>query len=155
MNTTFGLAVMVLLAADAAVADCSNETAEFRWDGGSARFAVEIADNDQERAKGLMFRESVPSGAGMLFVYEHPQNVAFWMKNTLIPLDMIFIGADGRVNGVYANAVPGDLTAIPGPPDTLLVLEINGGLAGRLGLTEGAELRHPAVDPETALWPCP
>lgn len=135
-------------------AGCSDTTADFRWDGGAARFAVEIADNDQERAKGLMFRETMPSGSGMLFVYEQPQSVAFWMKNTLIPLDMIFIGADGRVNAVHANAVPGDLTAIPGPPDTLMVLEINGGLAARLGLGEGAELRHPALDPETSLWPC-
>lgn len=135
-------------------AGCSETTAEFRWDGGGVRFAVEIADDDAERARGLMFRESLPIGAGMLFVYEKPQKVAFWMKNTLIPLDMIFIGADGRVKGVHANAVPGDLTSIPGPDDTLMVLEIKGGLAARLGLEEGAELRHPALSQTIALWPC-
>ncbi|MGB3316307.1 MAG: DUF192 domain-containing protein [Albidovulum sp.] len=135
-------------------AGCSEGLAELRWDGGSARFAVEIADDGAERAQGLMNRTTLPSGAGMLFIYEQPQTVAFWMKNTLIPLDMIFVGADGRVNGVHANAVPGDLTAIPGPPETLMVLEINGGLAERLGLTEGAELRHPALDQNAALWPC-
>ena len=143
-----------ILLAGPAVAACTDTVAEFRWDGGQARFAVEIADDAGERANGLMFRERLPASAGMLFVYERPQPVSFWMKNTLIPLDMIFIGPDGRVNGVHANAVPGDLTPIPGPEGTLMVLEIQGGLAARLGLGEGAELRHPAVDPATALWSC-
>lgn len=149
----FGIATGVSAPALAGV--CSEEVAEFRWDGGGARFAIEIADDAAERERGLMFRESLATGAGMLFIYEHPQKVAFWMKNTLIPLDMIFIGADGRVNQVHANAVPGDQTGIPGPDETLMVLEINGGLAGRLGLEEGAELRHPALDQKGALWPCP
>ncbi len=146
--------LIAALIASPSFAVCSQTAAEFRWDGGSARFAVEIADDEAERSRGLMYREDLSTSAGMLFIYEQPQNVSFWMKNTLIPLDMIFIGADGRVNDIHANAVPGDLTPIPGPPDTLMVLEINGGLAGRLGLGEGAELRHPALDAKTALWPC-
>ncbi|WP_413875315.1 DUF192 domain-containing protein [Albidovulum sp.] len=141
-------------AGQAAAETCSETRAEFRWPGGQARFAVEIADDEAERAQGLMFRQELPAGAGMLFIYDRPQGVAFWMKNTLIPLDMVFIGADGRVNGVHSDAVPGDLTQIPGPPDTLMVLEIRGGLARRLGLAEGAELRHPALDQAGALWPC-
>ncbi len=145
---------LALLLAGPATATCSPDVAEIRWPGGAARFAVEIADDAEERAQGLMNRASLPRGAGMLFVYEHPQPVAFWMKNTLIPLDMIFIGADGRVGAVHAMAVPGDETAIAGPDDTLMVLEINGGLAGRLGLDAGAELRHPALDQGAALWPC-
>jgi uncharacterized protein len=76
------------------------------------------------------------------------------MKNTLIPLDMIFLDEAGRVTDVHENAVPGDLTPIPGPQDTLLVLEIKGGLAARLGLGKGAVLRHPALDPAEAAWPC-
>ncbi len=150
-------ALFVVLAAALAGAPafaCSEGTAEFRWQAGEARFAIEIADDEGERARGLMFRETMASGAGMLFIYEEPQQVAFWMKNTIIPLDMIFIGADGRVNGVHSMAVPGDLTAIPGPPETLMVLEVNGGLAGRLGLDVGAELRHPRLEQSTALWPC-
>jgi len=144
----------LVAAAPAFGAACSEDIAEFRWDGGQARFAVEVADEDAERQRGLMFRESLASSSGMLFIFEEPQRVAFWMKNTLIPLDMLFIGPDGRVNGVHANAVPGDLTAIPGPRDTLMVLEIGGGLAARLGLAEGAELRHPRLEQSTALWPC-
>lgn len=148
-----GVLISLLLAGPAGAA-CSGSEAEFRWPGGGARFAVEIADDVDERAQGLMFRKDLPASAGMLFIYERPQSVSFWMKNTLIPLDMVFIGPDGRVNGVHANAVPGDLTPIPGPSGTLMVLEIKGGLAKRLGLGEGAEMRHPRIAVDAAVWPC-
>lgn len=140
--------------AGAAAAGCSESVAEFRWPDGQARFTVEIADDGAERAKGLMFRDKLGASAGMLFIYDRPQPVAFWMKNTLLPLDMIFIDDKGRVAGIHENAVPGDLTAIPGPDGTLMVLEIRGGLARRLGLGVGAELRHPRLAQDTALWPC-
>ncbi len=143
-----------MIAASPVSAACRGDVAEFRWDGGSARFSVEIADTETERATGLMNRAGMPRGAGMLFIYDSPRDVAFWMKNTLIPLDMIFVEPDGHVAKVHADAVPGDLTPIPGARGTQLVLEINGGLAGRIGLTEGAEMRHPAVDQAKALWPC-
>ncbi len=144
----------LLAAAGPAAAACRPDTAEFMWDSGAARFAVEIADDEAERALGLMNRDSLGSGSGMLFVYDAPSDVAFWMKNTLIPLDMIFLDDAGRVTRVHENAVPGDLTPIPGPKETFLVLEIKGGLAARLGLGEGAVLRHPALDPARAAWPC-
>jgi uncharacterized protein len=153
-HPTLHSVLLTLLLAGPAAAACTDGQAEFRWPGSGARFAVEIADNNDERAKGLMFRETLSASAGMLFIYDRPQSVAFWMKNTLIPLDMVFIGADGRVNGVHAEAVPGDLTPIPGPPATLMVLEIKGGLAKRLGLGEGAEMRHPRIADDGALWPC-
>lgn len=146
--------VLSLLLARPAAAACSDSQAEFRWPDGGARFVVEIADTNDERAKGLMLREDLSASAGMLFIYDRPQAVSFWMKNTLIPLDMVFIGPDGRVNGVHANAVPGDLTPIPGPDGTIMVLEIKGGLAKRLGLGEGAEMRHPRIAADVALWPC-
>ncbi|WP_461307517.1 DUF192 domain-containing protein [Albidovulum sp.] len=149
-----GLAVLAATAAGAQEA-CREDVATLKWPGGTARFAVEIADDAGERAQGLMNRESLPRAAGMLFVYDRPGPVAFWMKNTLIPLDMLFIAADGRVGRVHENAIPGDLTPIPGPADTLMVLEINGGLARRLGIGEGAILRHPRLDPALAQWPCP
>nr|MCU0912617.1 DUF192 domain-containing protein [Paracoccaceae bacterium] len=88
------------------------------------------------------------------FVYERPQPVAFWMKNTLIPLDMVFTDAAGVVTKVHENAVPHDLTAIPGGGDVLTVLEINGGLARAIGIAPGAELRHPALPQDAAAWPC-
>ncbi len=91
--------------------------------------------------------------SGMLFVYERPQPVSFWMRNTLIPLDMIFMDETGTVRHVHENAIPLDETGIPGGPDIQFVLEINGGLAGRLGIAEGSELRHPSIGPDAA-WTC-
>lgn len=135
-------------------AACRPDTVEVRGPGGVARFAVEVADEGAERAQGLMFRESMPSAAGMLFVYEAPQQASFWMKNTLIPLDMIFADETGLVTRVHSNAVPGDTTPIDGGTGVRFVLEINGGLARRMGIAEGAALRHPAIPQSTAVWPC-
>ena len=101
-----------------------------------------------------MFRPQMDPASGMLFVYESPRRAQFWMKNTLIPLDMIFADATGRVTKVHANAIPGDLTPIDGGPGVVFVLEINGGLAARIGITPGAEMRHPAIAADIAAWPC-
>jgi uncharacterized membrane protein (UPF0127 family) len=101
-----------------------------------------------------MFRESLPQFSGMLFVYETAQPVAFWMRNTLIPLDMLFFDPAGRLTGIHANARPLDETPIPGGGNVRFVLEINGGLAEELGVEPGAELRHPAIDQAQAAWPC-
>ncbi|MCE6961439.1 DUF192 domain-containing protein [Cereibacter sphaeroides] len=146
---------MLALLPAMASADCRADAVEVRTPGGTAvRFSVELADTPAERAKGLMFRESLPRSAGMLFLFDAPQVASFWMRNTLIPLDMIFVSPDGTVKSVHANAVPGDLTPIRGGEGIQSVLEINGGLAGRLGIVPGSVLRHPALDPSTAAWPC-
>ena len=138
----------------AAVAACRDDVAELRGPWGQARFTVELAITPEEQARGLMFRETLPRGAGMLFLYDRPQRVAFWMRNTLIPLDMIFVDATGTVTRIHHEAVPLDETPIPGGDGVLAVLEINGGLARRFGMTEGTELRHPRMPQETAAWPC-
>jgi uncharacterized membrane protein (UPF0127 family) len=135
-------------------AECSLTHADLRGAWGSARFTLEIADDAAERARGLMNRDSMPVSAGMLFIYPAPQRVSFWMENTLIPLDMIFLGPHGRVLKVHENARPLDRTPIDGGPGVLAVLEINGGLARRLGIGPGSEMRHPAFGPGAA-WPCP
>ena len=132
---------------------CTPGRVDIRWDGGGESFAVEVADDAVGRAQGLMFRESLDPGAGMLFVYDGPRRVSFWMKNTLIPLDMVFADGAGRVTAVHSMAQPLDETPIDGGEGVRFVLEINGGLAGRLGLAPGAELRHPAIGPDAA-WPC-
>jgi uncharacterized protein len=137
-----------------AEAACSPDRIDLRWSGGSESFVVELADDGAERAQGLMFRTSMDPGAGMLFVYESPRRAQFWMKNTLIPLDMVFADATGTVTRVHSNAVPGDLTPIDGGDGVRFVLEINGGLAAQLGLVPGAELRHPAIPATIAAWPC-
>ncbi|MGY6632595.1 MAG: DUF192 domain-containing protein [Alkalilacustris sp.] len=137
-----------------AVAACRDGTVDLRGDWGQARFSVEIADTPETQARGLMHRESLPQAAGMLFLYDRPQRVAFWMRNTLIPLDMIFMDDTGTVTRVHHEAVPLDETPIDGGPGVLAVLEINGGLARRLGIDVGTELRHPRLDADRAAWPC-
>ena len=134
-------------------AACDPGQVELRGDWGQARFAIEIADDDGERMRGLMFRESLPKSAGMLFVYDGPHRAQFWMKNTLIPLDMIFVDPRGVVTAVHDRAVPGDLTPIDGGEGVLAVLEVNGGLAGAMGIGPGTELHHPAFG-DGAAWPC-
>lgn len=147
-------ALLAALAAQGATAGCAPDTVEVRAPSGTARFSVEIADTPEEQAQGLMFREHMASSAGMLFVFPEPKHAAFWMKNTLIPLDMLFIDSTGRVARVHSNAIPHDETPIEGGDGVLMVLEINGGLAARMGIAEGAEMRHPALDQSSAVWPC-
>lgn len=144
----------LLLGAGAASAACAPDNVEVRGAFGVARFTIELADDPASRSRGLMNRESMPSGAGMLFVYETPQRAAFWMRNTLIPLDMIFADVTGTVTKVHENAVPLDETVIDGGAGVQFVLEINGGLAGAMGIAPGAELRHPAIPGDVAAWPC-
>ncbi len=148
------LSVLMFGWTGAAQAQCRADTVYLRGDWGTARFGVEVADDPEERSKGLMFVEHMASGAGMLFIYDRPQPVAFWMKNTLIPLDMIFADARGVVRKVHSGAVPEDLTPIEGGGDIQYVLEINGGLAGSLGIDEGSELQHPLIPDSVAAWPC-
>ncbi len=140
-----------------AEAACTPDRIDLRWPSGRESFAVVVADDPAERAQGLMFREALDPASGMLFVYETPRRASFWMKNTLIPLDMIFADSAGRVTRVHPDAVPGDLTPIDGGEGVAFVLEINAGLALRLGIAPGAELRHPAIGSAAGLaaaWPC-
>lgn len=149
--------VVALLAvgfATQAQAQCAPDQVELRGDWGQARFSVEVVDTPETRAQGLMFRESLPRSAGMLFIYESPTTASFWMRNTLIPLDMLFVDPEGRVGHIHHNARPRDETPIPGGDNVLMVLEINGGLAQRIGIEPGSELRHPRLDQAQALWPC-
>ena len=147
-------AALLLPAGSVLAADCAPDRLDLRQGETTLRFRVEVADDAAERSRGLMYREELPRFGGMLFVYDAPEPVAFWMKNTLIPLDMLFFDASGRLAAVHENAVPGDLTPIPGGDAIQYVLEINGGAARRLGIVPGAELRHPALDQAQAAWPC-
>ena len=147
------LVLTLVLTGTVAQAVCAPDHVDLRGNWGQARFAVEIADTPRARSRGLMHRESLPRQSGMLFVYEYPQPVSFWMRNTLIPLDMIFVDDAGVVRRVHANAIPHDETAIPGGSDILVVLEINGGLASAFGINPGSQLRHPSLGPDAA-WSC-
>ncbi|QIE42602.1 DUF192 domain-containing protein [Rhodobacteraceae bacterium SC52] len=155
MRHLFGAAVLALaaFAAGPVLAECAPDRVDLRGDWGTARFSVEVADTADERSQGLMHRESMPRGAGMLFVYDKEQSVSFWMRNTLIPLDMIFADSAGIVRRVHENAIPLDETGIRGGSNIQYVLEINGGLSARFGINPGTELRHIALG-DGAAWPC-
>lgn len=143
----------VLRVAQGGADACRADRVSLRGPWGRARFDVELADDDASRAKGLMNRPEMPRRAGMLFIYPRPQRASFWMRNTLIPLDMIFADREGRVTKVHSNAIPLDETMIDGGRNVRFVLEINGGLAERYGIAPGTLLRHPAIGPSAA-WPC-
>lgn len=100
-------------------------------------FAVELATNDAERERGLMFRKQLPDGQGMLFDFVQQRPVSFWMHNTYIPLDMIFITADGKVLNIAENAEPLSDRLIPSAGPVRWVLEVIGGTAQRLGIAAG------------------
>ena len=100
-------------------------------------FRVEVARSDAEWSKGLMFRTAMGANEGMIFVDRATQPASFWMKNTVIPLDLVFIGADRRIESIAANAVPYSLRPIPSKGAVVAILELNGGRAAQLGLAPG------------------
>jgi uncharacterized membrane protein (UPF0127 family) len=108
--------------------------------GKSHRVDVELADTEQKRERGLMFRKELPDGRGMLFLFDEEGEHGFWMKNTLIPLDLIFVDSAGRVTGIVAQARPLDLQSRSGGPSRM-VLEVPGGWAAAHGVKAGDRMR--------------
>ena len=107
---------------------------------GRHEFDVELALSDRQQARGLMFRQSLPAAAGMLFDYRIPTRITMWMKNTFIPLDMIFIGADGRITNIVQRTVPMSETTIASKGEVRAVLEVNSGTVARLGIQPGDKI---------------
>jgi uncharacterized membrane protein (UPF0127 family) len=120
------------------------ETVEIATKQGVRIFTVEVVNTEADRAKGLMFRKTLPEGTGMLFDFKVDQPVSFWMRNTLIPLDMIFIRSNGEVANVHENAKPMDETPIPSAGPVRTVLEIIGGSARKLGIAAGDQVALPS-----------
>ena len=108
------------------------------------RFNIWLADDETRRARGLMFVKHLNAGDAMLFVYPQPQMIAMWMKNTFIPLDMLFVAADGKVMKVVANTEPQSLKTIESDSDVTAVIELNGGTASKLRIAKGARVMHAA-----------
>jgi len=104
---------------------------------GAQQFAVELALTSEQRMQGLMYRQRLPADAGMLFLYPAARPVSMWMKNTLIPLDMLFIGDDGRILQIAERAIPGSTATISSLQPARAVLELNGGTAARLKIRVG------------------
>jgi len=142
---TAALALMTTL--HAASAQGTAEISVERADKTSVPFTVEIASTYSQQLHGLMNRDALPQGQGMLFVYRTPERRAFWMKDTLIPLDILFFGPGGKLIYIAANAVPESLDLLgPDRDDICSVLEIAGGEAARLGIKPGDRLAYKPQD---------
>jgi uncharacterized membrane protein (UPF0127 family) len=113
--------------------------------GGRPAVSVEVARTDAERARGLMHRRQLAPDAGMLFLFEETSIHAFWMKDTFIPLDLLFIGDDGRIVGIVPRAAPGDLSPLSAGGPSRYVLEVNGGWAEAHGVAVGDRVRFEGI----------
>ncbi len=111
-------------------------------DGSSVLLHVEIADDMQERAIGMMYRQGVPQNTGMLFVFQDNTERFFWMKNTFVSLDILFLDKRGRIHHIHKNAVPESLERIPSKRQSVGVLEIGAGEAERLGIQVGDYIEY-------------
>lgn len=132
---------VALLSAPALSAETSR--LEVVTQSGEHVFEVELADTNETRALGLMYRDHLDPGAGMLFDFGREDMVYMWMKNTHIPLDMIFAAKDGVVVSIHANAKPMSLATITSKQPVQAVLEVNAGVAKDIGLAVGDRLKHP------------
>ena len=144
LRTAFFL-VFVMVAGPAWAAEL--KTLEIASKSGVHVFAVEIADTDATREKGLMFRKSLPEGQGMLFDFHEEQPVGFWMQNTYIPLDMIFIRGDGSILRIAENTEPLSTRIIPSGGPVRAVLELIGGSAHKFGIAPGDKVAFPIFKP--------
>jgi uncharacterized membrane protein (UPF0127 family) len=119
------------------------EKLEITTSSGSHSFSVEVMRTPAELERGLMFRRFLPADRGMLFDFKTEKTVMMWMKNTYLPLDMIFISKAGRVVAFAENAEPLSETIIPSGKPTFSVLEVNAGVAAKIDLKVGDEVHHP------------
>jgi hypothetical protein len=140
---SFVFVLVGLVAFAAPVWPAGKQTLEIASKSGVHVFSVEIADNDAERAKGLMYRKELPEGQGMLFDFHREQEVSFWMQNTYIPLDMVFIRADGRILRIAENTEPLSTKLIPSGGPVRAVLEVIGGTTQKLGIAPGDRVASP------------
>ncbi len=114
--------------------------------GDKHTFKVEVVKDDKARDRGLMFRQSLPDDGGMLFDYDPPQSIAFWMKNTYLPLDIVFIDAKGVILNIAADTTPLSLQQLPSTGEARGVLEVKGGTTARFGIKPGDRVRHRIFD---------
>ena len=142
MKSAIGAAALVLAAGSAtAAANAPLHRLEIDTASGPHIFNVELMSTDAEREHGLMFRRSMPRDHGMLFDFHRQQPVVFWMKNTYLPLDMIFVASNGRVVSIKHDAKPMDETLIPSGAPTQGVIEVNAGVAKAIGVQVGDEVK--------------
>jgi uncharacterized membrane protein (UPF0127 family) len=136
-------ALALLLAAAACASDAPR--AVIRTAGGPRTLRLEIVDTPAARSRGLMYRRELPDGTGMLFVFDEESDHAFWMKNTFIPLDMVFIARGGRIVSIHERATPRSLEPIRSAGPALAVLELAGGTVARQGIAVGDLVDGPGL----------
>jgi uncharacterized membrane protein (UPF0127 family) len=147
LTRTFAAAAAALLVS-LPLAACSDDSRlVINSETGEHSFTVELVDTPELRARGLMYRQELAPDAGMLFDFLDERPVSFWMRNTFIPLDMIFITADGEIKNIHVNARPHDTTSIPSDGPVQFVLEIPGGRSVELGIEAGDTVEHPRITP--------
>jgi uncharacterized membrane protein (UPF0127 family) len=140
---SLALIVLALTLSPEAARAAAEQTLEIASKSGVHVFSVEVVDNDADRAKGLMYRKELPEGRGMLFDFHRDQEVSFWMQNTYIPLDMIFIRGDGQILRIEENTVPLSTRMIPSRGAVRAVLEVIGGTSRKLGIAPGDRVASP------------
>ncbi|MDD4615773.1 MAG: DUF192 domain-containing protein [Alphaproteobacteria bacterium] len=116
-----------------------------RQNGTSVLFKAEVALSPSEQAYGLMFAKKLETDTGMIFPFPEPKPASFWMKNTFIPLDLLFIKTDGTIAKIVASARPKDETPMSSPGLVTAVIEINGGLSKKMGIREGDKVFSPVI----------
>ena len=136
--------LMLLLPPGPAIGFCTGSLT-LRTDSGPHSFNIEIANSGGERALGLMYRRELAADAGMLFLYDPPQPITMWMRNTILSLDMIFIGTDGRVHRIESHTEPFSTDIISSDGTVQGVLEVNAGTANKIGLKVGDEVLFPGL----------
>lgn len=124
------------------------ETITIDTKSGPHSFTVEVAADDESRERGLMYRTAMAPDAGMLFDFRTPQLVSFWMENTVLPLDMLFVRADGTIARIRPNATPYSRENIPSGEPVQVVIELNAGRAAALGIAEGGRVHAPQLAPK-------
>jgi uncharacterized protein len=139
----FAAAVLVAVCTAVPAFAAGETTLEIVTKSGVRPFTVELATNDAERERGLMFRKELPEGRGMLFDFKEERPVSFWMHNTYIPLDMVFIRGDGRILSIAENTKPLSDALIPSGGPVRAVLEVIGGTARKLGIAPGDRVSSP------------
>jgi uncharacterized membrane protein (UPF0127 family) len=124
--------------------DFDRDTLEIQTADGRYGFDIELALSPEQHAQGLMFRQSMPPDAGMLFLYKRARPVSFWMKNTYIPLDIVFIAEDGHIVNIAERTIPMSTKPIPSEGPVLGILELNSGTTRLLGIVPGDLVLHSA-----------
>jgi len=151
-KAALGAALLSLIATSACVANNQAQVLPVdptplvaETDNGEHAFKIEIADDQAERTAGLMYRNFLPDNQGMLFVFDQTQQVGFWMKDTPLPLDLIFIDEGGRVAGIREGKPLSEALISPGVP-VRFVLELKKGTAAKAGIEDGDVIRHPRIE---------